>query len=99
MPRNRCICTTLTLADDDDLARIEKKMHHSHCPMYAREEKPRLFYYEQGIDCWTPFHGDIAAVVGPPDNSIDMTGRQLSIEIEFRWQYMTDEEFDNMEEA
>ncbi len=49
-----CECSRLCFASDRDLAALAEKRHHSACPLYKTEKHPRLFYYEEAEDCWTP---------------------------------------------
>lgn len=58
-------------------------------------KKPRLFYWEEAEDCWTPAEGlEI-------DNIVDVSSmdNEEVIEIRFRRFDMTDSEFENLPEC
>lgn len=57
-------------------------------------KKPRLFYYEEGVDSWCPVPENIESIIGVENFCED----KEVIEIKFRRFDMTDEEFDNLPE-
>jgi hypothetical protein len=90
-----CECSRLCFASDQDLAALAQKRHHSACPLYKTEKHPRLFYYEEAEDCWTPAPDMVDCLV-----SLDsFSGHGDTIEIDFKRIDMTDEEYDNMPEV
>lgn len=89
-----CECSRLCFASDQDLAALAQKRHHSACPLYKTEKHPRLMYYEEAIDAWTPAPDDLASII-----SMEMFLRDGDIiEISFKQHDMTDEEFYSLPE-
>jgi hypothetical protein len=90
-----CNCSNLCFASEVDLAALQDKRHHSACTLHRTEKYPRLFYYEEAENCWTPVPERI-------ENIIDVQnfmGDNEIIEIQFRRSDMTDAEFYNLEEV
>lgn len=90
-----CLCATLCYATELDMVTVRDKRHHPACPLHKTEKYPRLFYYEEAEDCWTPAPDRVDCIV-----SIDsFTGPDDRIEIDFKRLDMTDEEFYNLPEV
>jgi hypothetical protein len=91
-----CVCSGLCFATELDLAILRDNRHHVKCPLHLTEKRPRLFYYEEAENCWTPAAGlDVDSIV-----SLDsFFEHKEEIEIRFRRYDMTDEEFYNLPEA
>ena len=86
-----CECLTrLTRASQDAVS----EHHHKLCPLYQTEKFPRLFYYEDAYDCWSPWPGDVDCVIDT--DSLDDGETQ---EVEFKRVDMTDLEFDSIPEV
>jgi hypothetical protein len=54
------------------------------------EKKPRLFYFDEDTEQWMPINGLLIADILDPDN----LANNEEIEVRFRRQDMTDEEYD-----
>ena len=71
--------------------------HHKSCSNYKTKKYPYLFYYEEGLDRYIPVPKDARNMVAldclDPDEKCDFTY------IKFRRFDLTDEEYDNLEEA
>ena len=57
-------------------------------------KKPRLVYYEEGVDSWCPVPENVESIIGVENFFEDGE----NIEIIFRRVDMTDEEFNNIPE-
>jgi len=68
--------------------------HHKNCPKYSTEEQPRLFYYEEALSCWCP-------ALEHTVNICDVANLEEGEDqqIIFKRIDMTDEKFDNLEDA
>jgi hypothetical protein len=75
------------------MAALKNKRHHSACPLYSTEKHPRLFYYEEAIDAWTPAPDMIENIL-----SCDRLDNGEDMEISFKRVDMTDEEYDAIPE-
>ena len=58
------------------------------------EKKPRLFYWEEAEDCFTPVPDKIENIV-----DVDMLDDGETQEIQFKRVDMTDDEFNNLPEV
>jgi len=94
---SNCICSTLTwaLSSDEEMSASMDKRHHPACPLFTTEVVPRLFYYEEAIEAWTPTPNNLDGVIELYNFSHD--GEE--IEIRFKRHDMTDEQFYNLPEA
>lgn len=92
---DRCSCALTRYVDELDFVTMRDKRHHPACPLHKTEKHPRLFYYEDAEDCWTPAPDDVNCIVSL--DSFMSSGDR--IEIEFKRIDMTDEEFYNLEEV
>ncbi len=86
-----CICEALWFHTEEQLARQAAKRHHDNCPLYLTEKHSRLFYYEDAVDSWTPYPGDIDCVV-----DVNCMSEGDTVEIMFKRIDMTDAEYDSM---
>lgn len=89
-----CRCIQLCYASELDFATLAAHRHHPECPLHKTEKHPRLFYYEEAEDCWTPAPDKVDCIV-PIDG---FAGPEDRIEISFKRLDMTDEEFYNLPE-
>ena len=89
-----CGCALLYFSSEQDLAALKDKRHHQACPLYKTEKHPRLFYYEEAENCWTPAPNDIESIVSLES----FMGHDDRIEIEFKRLDMTDDEFYSLPE-
>lgn len=87
-----CRCATLCYAAELDVVTARDKRHHPACPLHKTEKHPRLFYYEEAENCWSPAPDRVEQIVSL-DNFSDRDDR---IEISFRRCDMTDYEFYNL---
>ena len=85
-----CNCATLCHAEPN----LRSDFHHTHCPQYKTEKKPRLFYFEEAESCWAPVPELIENIVALEQFSY----HGEKIDIRFKRADMTDEEYDNMPE-
>ena len=60
------------------------------------KKKPRLFYYEEGVDAWCPAPGKVTEII---DTDSHFSGPDEIVEIRFKRIDMTDHEFDTMPEV
>ena len=59
------------------------------------EKKPRLFYWNDGVDAWVPVPDKIEDIV---DLESSLCEDKEEMEVRFKRFDMTDEEFDNLPE-
>lgn len=90
-----CYCATLCYSTELDFATAKDKRHHPACPLHKTEKHPRLFYYEEAEECWTPAPDDVGCIVSLES----FMGSDDGIEIDFKRLDMTDEEFYNLPES
>ena len=90
-----CRCALLCVAEARDFFAIAAKRHHQKCPLYMTVKYPRLMYYEEAINTWTPVPIKV-------DGELICTADQLEdgdiIELMFKRVDMTDHEFDSLPE-
>ena len=58
-------------------------------------KKPRLFYWEDAVDCWTPVYEGMLEVI--LDEQIEKDGEIFQLAL--KRSDMTDEEYDNLPEV
>lgn len=67
--------------------------HHTECPLYKTEKFPTMWYFEETFNAWCPAPDDIGSVL---DVFCLEEGEQM--EIKFKRQDITDEEYDAIPE-
>ena len=85
-----CECNNWERCEPVDLSYLHDDLHHSRCPKFATEKRPRLFYFEEAEDCWAPWptSADNYAMT-----YLDCLDDGDDMEISFRRKDMTDKEF------
>src|SRR3990167_10652457 len=58
-----CLCATLCYANEMDFATAKDKRHHPGCPLHKTQKYPRLFYYEEAEECWTPATNEVDCII------------------------------------
>ena len=91
-----CECANWARVEEIDLC-MTVDCHHSCCPKFASEVRPRLFYFEEGCDGWVPAPDEVESIIdatshfaGPDDDVV---------EIRFKRVDLTDKQYSELPEA
>lgn len=82
-----CECARWARVEGADL--FMPGAHHSRCPKFATEKRPRLFYYEEAESAWCPAPEKVENIVEAEWN---FSPGDAPIEIQFKRVDMTDKE-------
>lgn len=88
-----CACMNWARVEGVDLQYPHEDLHHSRCPKFSTEMRPRMFYFEEAEDCWAPWPGDASYQGDYALTYLECMDDGDSMELQLRRKDMTDKEY------
>lgn len=71
--------------------------HHSRCPLFKTQSRPRLFYWEEAVDAWVPAPDRVHNIIDAESHFASPDDEPF--EIRFKRVDLTDKEYAELPDA